>query len=281
MAADRLRTLGEMAAAIAHELNQPLVGARGLAEHLLIGMDRGWDIPPAKVRERLTLIIEQADRMAHIIERVRMFAREAGKLEVHPVQLNDVVRAALGMVGEHFRARGIALECELAESLPPVPANPFSLEEVVLNLITNARDAIVEKIEKAAGPGPSATQGTGFPGAPPAAPPPPARILIRTLARSCAAADCQVIEVVDEGIGIPPENLTRIFEPFFTTKPPNRGTGIGLAVCKHIVEQFGGTIEIQSQPGRGATVAIVLPVRRSGIESSGPAPHRASSGNAA
>ena len=85
--------------------------------------------------------------MAHIIERVRMFAREAGKLEVRPVQLNDVVRAALGMVGEHFRARGIAVECELAEDLPAVPANPFSLEEVVLNLLTNARDAVFEKAE--------------------------------------------------------------------------------------------------------------------------------------
>ena len=66
--------------------------------------------------------------------------------------------------------------------------------------------------------------------------------------------DYGVIQVIDEGVGIPPENLPKVFEPFFTTKPPNRGTGIGLAVCKHIVEQFGGTIEIESEPGRGTTV---------------------------
>ena len=240
VAADRLRTLGEMAAAIAHELNQPLVGARGLAEHLLIGMERGWDIPPEKLRERLTRIVEQADRMSHIIERVRLFAREAGKLEVHPVELNAVVRAALGMVGEHFRARGIVLECDLAGDLPPVAANLFSMEEVVLNLLTNARDAIFEK----AGPGVSTS----------------ARILIRTLARSEGAAKHGVIQVVDEGVGIRPEILTKIFEPFFTTKPPNRGTGIGLAVCKHIVEQFHGRIEIASEPGCGTTATIVLPI---------------------
>ena len=241
MAADRLRTLGEMAAAIAHELNQPLVGARGLAEHLLIGMERGWNIPPAKLRERLALIVEQADRMSHIIERVRMFAREAGKLEVHPVHLNDVVRAASEMVGEHFQARGIAVECQLADALPPVAANSFSLEEVVLNLLTNARDAVVEKIEAAVAR-------------------PPARILVRTLSRARDGMDCGAIQVIDEGIGIPPENLSKVFEPFFTTKPPSRGTGIGLAVCKHIVEQFGGTIEIESEPGRSTTVTIVIPV---------------------
>ena len=255
MAADRLRTLGEMAAAIAHELNQPLAGTRGLAEHLLIGLDRGWHMPPAKQREKLALIVEQADRMAHIIERVRMFAREAGKLEVRPVQLNDVVRAAIGMVDEHFRARGITLECELAEALPTVPANPFSLEEVLLNLMTNARDAVVEKFEGLVSP-------------------PPARILVRTLSRSCGGRDCGAIEVIDEGVGIPAENVAKVFEPFFTTKPPNRGTGIGLAVCKHIIEQFGGTITIQSQLGHGATVTIVLPVRGCEITSACDGPQK-------
>ena len=249
MAADRLRTLGEMAAAIAHELNQPLVGARGLAEHLLIGMERGWDIPPEKLRERLALIVEQADRMSHIIERVRLFAREAGKLEVHPVQLNDVIHAALGMVGEHFRARGIAVECELADALPLVDANPFSLEEVVLNLLTNARDAVLEKTEAVAAAPPQKRPSRPHPG--PHAFPRRRRDGLRT------------DQVIDEGVGIPPENLAKVFDPFFTTKPPNRGTGIGLAVCKYIVEQFGGTIEIESEPGHGATVTIVLPATES------------------
>ncbi|MEI8375499.1 MAG: ATP-binding protein [Planctomycetota bacterium] len=239
-AADRLRTLGEMVTMIAHELNQPLVGVRGLAEHLLIGMERGWDIPPEKQRERLTLIMEQADRMAKIIERVRMFAREAGKPEVHSVQLNQVVQSAVEMVGEHLRVQGIALECELTEALPPVSANPFSLEEVVLNLITNARDAVLEKI-----------------GATPA---PFARILVRTFPCSRGETRWGVVQVIDEGSGIPREILPKVFEPFFTTKPPNQGTGIGLMVCKHIVEQFGGTIEIESEPGLGTTVTFAFPV---------------------
>ena len=83
-------------------------------------------------------------------------------------------------------------------------------------------------------------------------------------------ADRGVIQVIDEGVGIPPEILPKVFEPFFTTKPPNQGTGIGLAVCKHIVEQFGGTIEIESEPGRGTTVTIVLPVQDREITSASP-----------
>ena len=85
------------------------------------------------------------------------------------------------------------------------------------------------------------------------------RILVRTFSRRGHTMEYGVIQVIDEGVGIPPEILSRIFEPFFTTKPPNRGTGIGLAVSKYIVEQFRGTIEIESEPGRGTTATIVLP----------------------
>jgi len=146
--ADRLRSLGEMAAGIAHELNQPLVGVRGLAEHLLIGMDRGWNLSEEKLWDKLSLIIEQADRMSHIIQRVRMFARDAGKPETRPVKVNDVVHGALSMLGPQLRTRGIALAYELAETLPMVRVNPMSLEEVVVNLVMNAADALVETTEK-------------------------------------------------------------------------------------------------------------------------------------
>src|SRR5690242_18982847 len=93
MAADRLPTLGEMAVVIAHELKQPLTGVRCLAEHLLLAMDRGWCIPQAEQREKLLMIVAQADRMADIIERVWMSGREAGTLDVHAVRLNDVIQS--------------------------------------------------------------------------------------------------------------------------------------------------------------------------------------------
>ena len=131
MRSDRLRSLGEMAAGIAHELNQPLVGVRGLAEHILIAMDRGWDLTEEKLRDRLTRVVEQADRMVHIIEHVRMFAREAGRPNPVPVQANDVVRSGMEMLGAQFRSHGLELASELSEGLPLVFANPFSLEEVI------------------------------------------------------------------------------------------------------------------------------------------------------
>lgn len=148
MRSDRLRSLGEMATGIAHELNQPLVGVRGLAEHLLIGLNRGWDLSEDKVREKLSLIIEQADRMSHIIDHVRLFARSADKQEIFRVRVNEVVRSAVELVTSQLQARSILLESTLCPADCYIRANPFSLEEVILNLLINARDAIEEKIRQ-------------------------------------------------------------------------------------------------------------------------------------
>ena len=175
-----MRSLGEMAAGIAHELNQPLVGVRGLAEHLLIGMDRGWNISEEKVRRKLSLIVEQADRMSHIIQRVRMFARDAGKPETRPVKVNDVVHGALSMLGRSFELAASRWTYELAEALPMVRVNPMSLEEVVVNLVMNAADALVETTE---GGVPSTSL----------------RILMRTQTSREGDQERVQIQVIDEG----------------------------------------------------------------------------------
>ncbi len=240
MRADRLRSLGEMAAGIAHELNQPLVGVRGLAEHLLIGMDRGWELTQDKLRDRMARIMEQADRMVHIIDHVRMFAREAGKPELAPVQVNDVVQSGMDMVNAQFRSRGVDLESDLAEGLPPVSANPFSLEEVILNLLNNARDALEEQLQQDS-------------------PLSPARVLVRTKRNGKGPKQGAKIEIVDNGPGIPPHIVDRVFDPFFTTKDPDRGTGLGLSVSKSIVEAFDGAIQIRTMPEGGTRVTISLP----------------------
>jgi len=235
---DRLRSLGQMAAGIAHELNQPLVGVRGLAEHLLIAMDRGWDLTEEKMQEKLQLIVEQADRMTHIIEHVRTFAREAGRPDLQSVEVNDVIQSALGMLAAQFQFRGVELECELAEDLPLVLANPFSLEEVVLNLLLNARDATEEYLQAGSGTRPQ-------------------HVRVRSIA---AATEGPVkVQVIDRGIGIPQDILPEIFDPFFTTKEPDRGTGLGLSISKSIVEQFGGTLHIESIQDQGTTATVSLP----------------------
>jgi C4-dicarboxylate-specific signal transduction histidine kinase len=237
MRSDRLRSLGEMAAGIAHELNQPLVGVRGLAEHTLLGMDRGWDTSPEKLRERLEKIVAQADRMVHIIEHVRRFAREAGKTEVEKVEINEVIEASLEMLGAQFRAHGLGLKAELAAGLPAVTANAYSLEEVVLNLLSNARDAVQAQKER---------EGDGFaPG-----------VVVRSLLDE---EGWVCLEVEDNGTGIPAEIVQRIFDPFFTTKDPDRGTGLGLSISRSIIEEFGGRLELRSEPDQGTKMSISLP----------------------
>jgi len=243
---DRLRSLGQMAAGIAHELNQPLVGVRGMAEHHLIALQRGWDLPPDKLEYRLRTIIEQADRMTHIIRHVRMFAREAGKPEVSRVDINAVVLSANDMLGAQFASRAIDLELQLGEDLPVVLANPFSLEEVLINLLVNARDAVESRREQSADAA--------------------ARVSVRTEHGPEKPMERVILTVIDSGVGMSADELDRAFDPFYTTKQPDKGTGLGLSICRSIVEQFGGTIDLKSTIGRGTVVTVSLPAARKTAE---------------
>lgn len=240
--ADRLRSLGEMAAGIAHELNQPLLGVRAYAEHLAIAIDRQWDLGRDEIRDKATKIVDQVDRMAKIIDHVRTFSREAGKPETQPVDVNGAIRAGVGLLHQQLRYGGIALELRLAPELPSVMANPYSLEEVFLNLLTNARDAVEERAGAA---------GTH-----------PGRIIVETEVYRSGRSDWVRTVVTDTGTGILDGDMDRLFEPFYTTKGPDKGTGLGLSVSKAIVEQHDGTITVESKLGKGTTVTVALPVRR-------------------
>ncbi|MFC2172094.1 PAS domain S-box protein [Acidobacteriota bacterium] len=241
MRSDRLRSLGEMAAGIAHELNQPLVGVRGVAEHMLLSIDRGWELDRDTIKERAKTIQEQADRMVHIIEHVRMFAREAGKPVRRPMQVNKAIRSATEMIETQFISRGIQLRCDLEDNLPFVLANPYSVEEVIINLLINARDALEETRRIEGG----------------------ARDLsvdVISFVENSDSKPCVKIQVKDNGAGIPEDVIEKVFDPFFTTKGPDKGTGLGLAISKSIVEGFGGTIDIQAKPGAGTTLTVSFPV---------------------
>ena len=250
MRSDRLRSLGEMAAGIAHELNQPLVGVRGKAEHILLGLERGWDLSPQTLRDRVAGIVEQADRMQHIVEHVRMFAREAGKPKTAPVDVNEIVNSATELLGAQLRSHGVYLTTELAPELPLVVANSYSLEEVLLNLLTNARDAVDVVAARDA-----TDQGV---------------VHIATALQEGEAPRRVRIDVIDNGCGVPRDDLERVFEPFYTTKDPDKGTGLGLSVSKSIVEQMGGRIWMHCAPESVTTVSIVLTVSDIGV-SEGPA----------
>jgi signal transduction histidine kinase len=238
---DRLRSLGEMAAGIAHELNQPLVGVRGMAELIVLSTENGKIFSPEKTRKKARMIVEQADRMVHIIQHVRLFARESGQPETSVVNLNDVIQSGISLLRAQFRAHGLRLETALAEVQLPVRINPYSVEEVLLNLLTNARDAVETK-KKAAGP-------EFVP-----------RIRIATHHDCPNGIASARFEVEDNGGGIPREISERVFDPFFTTKGPDKGTGLGLSICKTIIEDLGGNIRFSSEEAQGAIFTITFPL---------------------
>ncbi|GEM_PF-3551972 len=222
----KLAAVGTLAAGIAHELNQPLMVIRGYAQELLVD-ERLVD---EEIHEDLRRIEAQTTRMMGIINHLRDFSRQSkGKRQV--TDLNHVVTGALTFLEQQLKAKNIVVVRELLPALPPVWADPMQLEQVFLNLITNARDAM-----EAVGTG-SITIRTGL------------------------AADNQVLlSITDTGHGIPRDLQTRIFDPFFTTKEVGKGTGLGLSICYGIVEKHGGELTMESPvaDGRGARFTMTL-----------------------
>jgi PAS domain S-box-containing protein len=258
--ADRLQALGEMAAGVAHEINQPLNGIRTFAEAALIGLDRGWSLDRADVREALGDIVGQVDRISDIIDHMRSFARGHDDVGELPLAIDDIVGGALKLIGSSLRTQGIELGVEVDSGLT-CRGWANRLEQVLLNLLANARDALATRL---------VLQRTGDPDTGPDWRP---RLWVRG---HRATADGPVrLSVTDNAGGIPLAVLPRIFEPFYTTKPVGKGTGIGLAVVQSIVQQHGGTIEVDNRPGEGVTFVVVLPAAaRSGAAGAGDSPDR-------
>ena len=244
MRSDRLRSLGEMAAGIAHELNQPLAGVRGLAELDIMRMERDPEFPKEKLKASLTTIIEQSDRMVHIIDHVRLFARESGKVKTSIVDLNEVVLSALGLLSAQFKSYGLYLEKNLSPEELAVCVNPYSVEEVLLNLLNNARDAVLKKSQE--------RQSSDFRPV----------VKISTGLKPGAENELAWLLVEDNGDGVPDTIIEKIFDPFYTTKDPDKGTGLGLSICKSIVEQFAGQIRFEPAARIGATFVVEFPIHR-------------------
>jgi signal transduction histidine kinase len=240
MRSDRLRSLGEMAAGIAHELNQPLVGVRGFAELILHSMDSGLEISKDVIRSNTATIVQQADRMVHIINHVRLFARDADSIETSIIDLNDVVRSGTSMLMAQFNSHGLTLENDLSPHELPVRVNPYSVEEVIFNLLSNARHSLGKKQE---------TAGDEY------------RPCVRVITRKIAVNGMEAVtlKIADNGTGIPEHAAEKIFDPFFTTKDPDKGTGLGLSICKSIVESFQGQIQFDTAENEGTSFEIVLP----------------------
>ncbi len=225
---DKLSALGQLVAGVAHELNNPLTSISGYAQLLLRNRTLNDEI-----RADLEQIRQQAERAGRIVRNLLMFAREH-KPERLATQINEVIQSTLALQIYQLRVDNITVQLDLDPELPSTVADPHQLQQVFLNLITNARQAMNER-------------GSGI-------------LTIRT--KRYEAADGRYIEISisDNGVGIPAQYLDKVFNPFFTTKPVGQGTGLGLSICYGIIQEHQGQIWIESREGVGTTVFIRLPI---------------------
>ncbi len=236
--ASKLTTLGEMATGIAHELNQPLSVIKTASTFIMKKKNKKETIDDDILLTMLSKIDSNVDRASKIINHMRQFSRKSN-MEINRIQVNDVLNNALQIFNQQLHVRGIEVAKELDPHLPLILADPNCLEQVFINLILNARDAIEEKWgENTIKPGEK-------------------KIILKT------HSDIQhvFVEVRDTGGGIPKEVAEQIFEPFFTTKVVGKGTGLGLSISYGIIKDCGGSIRAESGKGNGAVFIIKLPIR--------------------
>jgi len=221
---EKLAALGQMVSGVAHELSSPLTSILGYARRLLAHQDA-----PGRTEE-VRQIYQEAERASAILRQVLLNARETLP-ERRPVSMNQIVQRSVGLQRFSLAAEKIRLETDLDPTLPFVQGDPGHLQQVLINLVNNARQAIEQHGQ--GGTIRLRTKGTGE-----------RRVLL---------------EVADNGPGIPPAILARIFDPFFTTKPAGVGTGLGLAIVLSVVREHGGQVHVTSPPKGGAVFQIELP----------------------
>jgi len=224
--ASKMAAMGQFGAGVAHELNQPLAGITGYTDLLLLKLEK--DSPEWRYAKKIE---DQCIRMTKIVNNLRTFARQS-KFEYAETDINQPIDDALMLLGEQLRSRNIRLRRELTPNLPKVLADANQLEQVFLNLITNARDAIEPK-------------GSG---------------VITVISRQSSCPDFIEVLVADNGIGMDKATMSDIFNPFFTTKDVGKGTGLGLSISLGIIENHGGKIDVHSIPGVGSVFRVSLPV---------------------
>lgn len=226
--AAKLATLGELTTAVAHELNNPLNNI-GLFTGNAIDLIEFGSSDRERLLEELRSAMSQVQKASEIISHMRTFGRTA-PISRMPVAINEVVKRARALLREQLRLRQITVETSLAESDPVVMGSEIQLEQVFINLLTNARDALAEA---------------------------PQKLISIT---SQVEGEHVVLAVSDTGEGVPAEFEQRIFDPFFTTKEVGKGTGLGLSITYGIIQEHGGAITLENHPGHGATFRVELPL---------------------
>lgn len=227
--AERLALLGKIAGGVAHEINNPIMSVQGFAAIAAKKLKDG--VPSSETVQEcvnhLNIVQEEAQRCIQIVESISQFYRRK-QSDLAPTEVNAVVEAALNVAGFHMNRSHIDIVRDLKPELPQILANRGLLQQVLVNLLLNARDAMPN--------GGTLTVATGL-----------------------ESPSCVTIRISDTGCGIAPEDIERIFRPLFTTKGEGKGTGLGLSISQDIIKSHNGTIDVESAPGKGTTFTVRLP----------------------
>ncbi len=233
----KLESLGTLAAGIAHEINQPLGGISMGLDNLMIKHSEK-QLSDTYFKEKVSLLFENVDRIKRIIEQVRTFSRAQKPASFDRVNINQVVSSALSLVQTQFVNHGVELKVNLAQNPPEIIGDKHKIEQVLLNLLGNAKHAVEEK-EKIA----NSTSYTK-------------QISIVSHFNSNAI----FLEVTDNGIGIAKKDINKIFDPFYTTKKEDKGTGLGLSISYGIIKDILGEIKVDSEEGKFTTFVVSIPI---------------------
>ena len=233
----KMATLGEMATGIAHELNQPLSVIKTASSFSIKKIDKNEPIEDEILSNILIKIDRNVDRATKIINHMRQFARKSD-MDFEKVQINEVLQRAFEIFSQQLKLRGIEVVWEIEKGLPKINADPSRLEQVFINLLLNARDAIEEKW------GPKELKMCEK------------KIILTTR----SDAQYVICQVCDTGKGVPETIKDKIFEPFYTTKEVGKGTGLGLSISYGIIKDCGGSIRVVPNKPEGACFIIKFPV---------------------
>lgn len=238
----KLATLGEMSAGLAHEINQPLGGIALIAKSFRKLMERNR-LTEEEIASGLYDIETQVKRMTKIIQHIRTFARQE-TLKFIQVDVKETFESALSLLQEQLRIHQIELEFKIDSEVPRISGEPYQLEQVWINLISNARDAMDEKEKQIAN---GILQVPDY------------RKMLSISSRNDPHARIVEVTIIDNGIGMSDTIRDKIFQPFFTTKEIGQATGLGLSISYGIIENHKGRIEVETAEGDGTTIKVILP----------------------
>jgi PAS domain S-box-containing protein len=237
--ADRMANLGEMASGIAHEINQPLNIISMVMDKILFESAKTETIDLEFLKKKSDKIFENITRMRNIIDHIRAFSRSHDDYVLTTFDINFSIENATSMIMEQFKHYGINLNLQLEKKISQVVGNTYKFEQVIVNLLVNAKDAVLERKSNQ-----------------------PEYQNMTVGIRSYQEDKFLIVEVIDNGIGISNNDINNIILPFYTTKDEGKGTGLGLSICYQIIKEMDGTIEITSDRFNGTNVKLVMDIRK-------------------